>query len=267
MARRSARAISRARKRRSQPFSTGWPSRRKQIGPRRWRCRAMPAPRAWCPGFAEANPAGACSAGVLAAPVDRQRRQGGDPSRPVRECRRASRPAARRFTLFRPRQVGDLLHGPVRTRPRPGVQVSMVRPDRARSRSLSPASPAPWRSAQTRRARRRATPIYVPYPLVPPCRGAGSPFNMLVNYWWDAAPAWRGSPWDAMMLGMMSLAPAAGPAPRPGGDVRSLCLSWPMAIPARIRREARGHAWARRRPRTVAQMRQCCSTAARAAGR
>ena len=31
------------------------------------------------------------------------------------------------------------------------------------------------------------------------------PFNVLVNYWWDAARGDVGSPWDVLMHGMMTL--------------------------------------------------------------
>lgn len=120
-----------------------------------------------------------------------------DPSENV-ACVAAGR---RRFTLFPPEAVGDLYMGPFHQTPA-GVQVSMVHltnPDlecfpRFR-RALDVAQTAELGPGDA---------IYIPFQWYHHVESLES-FNVLVNYWWDAAPAGAGSPWDAMMLGMMSL--------------------------------------------------------------
>jgi len=107
----------------------------------------------------------------------------------------------RRFTLFPPEQVGNLYMGPFNPTPA-GVQVSMVHltaPDLDRYPRFADALEA----AQTAELA-PGDAIYIPYQWYHHVE-ALSPFSMLVNYWWDAAPAGVGSPWDAMMFGLMSL--------------------------------------------------------------
>jgi hypothetical protein len=107
----------------------------------------------------------------------------------------------RRFTLFPPEQVGNLYMGPFNPTPA-GVQVSMVHltaPDLDRYPRFADALEA----AQTAELE-AGDAIYIPYQWYHHVE-ALSPFSMLVNYWWDAAPAGAGSPWDAMMFGLMSL--------------------------------------------------------------
>lgn len=161
--------------------------------------QAMPAP-ARLPGFAEANrlpwlPAAIVprlwigNAGKVAIHHD--------PSENV-ACVAAGR---RRFTLFPPEAVGDLYMGPFHQTPA-GVQVSLVHltdPDLARfprfPRALEVALTADLEPGDA---------IYIPYQWYHHVESL-EPFNVLVNYWWDAAPAGIGSPWDAMMHGMLSL--------------------------------------------------------------
>jgi hypothetical protein len=46
--------------------------------------------------------------------------------------------------------------------------------------------------------------LYIPYHWYHHVEALDA-FNVLVNYWWDPARDDIGSPWDAMMAGMMSL--------------------------------------------------------------
>lgn len=107
----------------------------------------------------------------------------------------------RRFTLFPPEAVGDLYMGPFHETPA-GVQVSMVHltdPDLERfprfARALDAAVFTELEPGDA---------VYIPYQWYHHVESL-EPVNVLVNYWWDAAPAGIGSPWDAMMHGMMSL--------------------------------------------------------------
>lgn len=107
----------------------------------------------------------------------------------------------RRFALFPPEQVGNLYMGPFHETPA-GVQVSLVHltdPDLERfprfARALQAGLVAELEPGDA---------LYIPYQWYHHVE-ALEPFNVLVNYWWDAAPAGAGSPWDAMMHGLVSL--------------------------------------------------------------
>ncbi len=120
-----------------------------------------------------------------------------DPSENV-ACVAAGR---RHFTLFPPEQVGNLYMGPFHETPA-GTQVSLVHvtdPDLERfpkfARAVQAAITAELGPGDA---------LYIPYQWYHHVE-ALEPFNVLVNYWWDAAPAGIGSPWDAMMHGMISL--------------------------------------------------------------
>lgn len=120
-----------------------------------------------------------------------------DPSENV-ACVAAGR---RRFTLFPPEQVGNLYMGPFHVTPA-GTQVSLVHltePDLDRFPRFAAALEA---GSTTELVPGDA--IYIPFHWYHHVE-ALEPFNVLVNYWWDAAPTGIGSPWDAMMHGMMSL--------------------------------------------------------------
>jgi hypothetical protein len=161
--------------------------------------QGMPAPDR-LPGFAEANRLSLLPAAVVprlwignAAKVAIHH----DPTENV-ACVAAGR---RRFTLFPPEAVGDLYMGPFHQTPA-GVQVSLVHltdPDLERfprfARALEVALEAELEPGDA---------VYIPYQWYHHVESL-EPFNLLVNYWWDAAPADAGSPWDAMMHGMMSL--------------------------------------------------------------
>jgi hypothetical protein len=107
----------------------------------------------------------------------------------------------RRFTLFPPEQVGNLYMGPFHETPA-GVQVSLAHltdPDLERFPRFARAMQA----AQTAELG-PGDALYIPYHWYHHVE-ALEPFNVLVNYWWDSAPAEAGSPWDAMMHGLVSL--------------------------------------------------------------
>ncbi|RZJ00874.1 MAG: cupin-like domain-containing protein [Brevundimonas sp.] len=161
--------------------------------------QGLPAPERLA-GFAERNPMPLLPPAILprlwignAAKVAIHH----DPSENV-ACVAVGR---RRFTLFPPEAVGDLYMGPFHETPA-GVQVSLVHltdPDLERfprfTRALEAAVFAELEPGDA---------IYIPYQWYHHVESL-EPINVLVNYWWDAAPAGIGSPWDAMMHGMMSL--------------------------------------------------------------
>lgn len=161
--------------------------------------QGMPAPER-LPGFAEANRLDLLPPAIIprlwignAAKVAIHH----DPSENV-ACVAAGR---RRFTLFPPEAVGDLYMGPFHETPA-GVQVSLAHltdPDLERfprfAHALEVGQEAELEPGDA---------VYIPFHWYHHVE-ALEPFNVLVNYWWDAAPAWAGSPWDAMMHGMMTL--------------------------------------------------------------
>ena len=107
----------------------------------------------------------------------------------------------RRFTLFAPEQVANLYMGPFHITPA-GTAVSMVdlqEPDLARYPRFATALAAA-RSAELG----PGDAIYIPYGWYHHVE-ALSPLNLLVNYWWNPARRDVGSPWDALMHGMVAL--------------------------------------------------------------
>lgn len=107
----------------------------------------------------------------------------------------------RRFTLFSPEQVGNLYMGPFHPTPA-GVQVSMAHvtaPDLDRyprfAEALGQAQQAEIGPGDA---------LYIPYHWYHHVEALDR-FNVLVNYWWDAARTDIGSPWDAFLHGMISL--------------------------------------------------------------
>lgn len=107
----------------------------------------------------------------------------------------------RRFTLFPPDQVGNLYPGPLE--PTPGGQVvSMVdfsEPDLARHPHFADA----WRHAEV--AEMEPGDVLV-YPAMWWHHvEALAPFNVLVNYWWNAVPGWIDSPQVTLLHAMLSL--------------------------------------------------------------
>jgi|CXWL01.1.fsa_nt_gi hypothetical protein len=107
----------------------------------------------------------------------------------------------RRFTLFPPEQLGNLYMGPFELTPA-GTPISMVhvtRPDLERyprfADALDAASFAELEAGDA---------IYIPYQWYHHVESL-DPVSILVNYWWDPARQDLGSPWDAMLHGIISL--------------------------------------------------------------
>jgi hypothetical protein len=107
----------------------------------------------------------------------------------------------RRFTLFAPEQVANLYMGPFHVTPA-GTAVSMAHvtdPDFDHFPRFADALAAA-RTAELE----PGDAIYIPYGWYHHVE-ALSPLNLLVNYWWNPARRDVGSPWDAMMHGMVAL--------------------------------------------------------------
>ena len=107
----------------------------------------------------------------------------------------------RRFTLFPPEQVGNLYMGPFHLTPA-GTAVSMAHvtaPDLARFPRFADAL-----ASATQAELDPGDAIYIPYGWYHHVE-ALEPLNLLVNYWWNPARPDLGSPWDALMHGMVAL--------------------------------------------------------------
>ena len=113
----------------------------------------------------------------------------------------------RRFTLFPPDSIGDLYVGPIdRTLSGPPVSLATSAPE------------GDPRYPRMTRARERAVSVelmpgdalYLPKLWWHEVE-ATAPFNMLVNYWWDAFSSGPDAPMSTMMLAMIAIAerPAA----------------------------------------------------------
>jgi hypothetical protein len=116
----------------------------------------------------------------------------------------------RRFTLFPPEQLVNLYPGPL-DKTIAGAPVSMVNleaPDFGRYPRFAEA----LKYAQTAELE-AGDAIYIPYFWWHHVRSL-SPFNVLVNYWWDALPAGLGKPIYALMHGLLSLRDLAPPSQR-----------------------------------------------------
>lgn len=107
----------------------------------------------------------------------------------------------RRFTLFPPDQIANLYVGPLELTPA-GTPVSLVdpaHPDLARFPRFAGAAAAA-QSAELG----PGDAIYIPFHWWHAVDSL-APVNLFVNYWWNAAPADAGNPYDALMYGMMTL--------------------------------------------------------------
>lgn len=107
----------------------------------------------------------------------------------------------RRFTVFPPEQLANLYMGPFHFTPA-GTPISMVH-------LTSPDFDRYPRFAEALRASQSADlepgdAIYLPYQWYHHVESR-DPLSILVNYWWNPARQDGGSPWDAMLHGMMSL--------------------------------------------------------------
>ena len=108
----------------------------------------------------------------------------------------------RRFTLFPPAQLPNMYVGPLEFT-LAGQPISMVRLESPDFEEY-PRFREALEHAQARRARARATPC-----SFRTCGGITSqslePFNVLVNYWWDDMPPWQGSPFEALLHGILAV--------------------------------------------------------------
>ena len=107
----------------------------------------------------------------------------------------------RRFTLFPPEAIGDLYMGPFELTPG-GTPISMVHvsaPDLTRYPRYADAA----KVAQVAEME-PGDVLYIPYQWYHHV-AALDPVNILVNYWWDAARQDLGSPWDALLHGVIAL--------------------------------------------------------------
>jgi len=107
----------------------------------------------------------------------------------------------RRFTLFPPEQIANLYPGPLHFTPA-GTPVSMVHLT-APDLDLYPRFAAALETAQVAELE-PGDALFIPYGWYHHVE-ALERFNMLVNYWWNPARDDVGSPWDAMLHGMLSL--------------------------------------------------------------
>lgn len=107
----------------------------------------------------------------------------------------------RRFTVFPPEQIANLYPGPFELTPA-GTPISLVDPG-APDLDRYPRFEEAMRHAQAA-VLEPGDAIYLPYHW---WHGVDSldPVNVFVNYWWNPAPPWLGSPYDALMFGFLAL--------------------------------------------------------------
>jgi hypothetical protein len=107
----------------------------------------------------------------------------------------------RRFTLFPPEQLVNLYVGPLEFT-LAGQPISMVRLD-APDHERFPRFRAALETALTADLD-PGDAIFIPYLWWHHVESRES-FNVLVNYWWDDAPAWAGSPLETLIHALMSI--------------------------------------------------------------
>ena len=107
----------------------------------------------------------------------------------------------RRFTLFPPEQLANLYVGPLDFTPA-GQSVSLVdlhQPDLARYPRFAAAL------AQAQSAELEAgDALFIPSMWWHHVEGL-TPFNILLNYWWRQSPDWMDTPFNTLLLGLMTL--------------------------------------------------------------
>lgn len=107
----------------------------------------------------------------------------------------------RRFTLFPPGELGNLYGGPIEFTPA-GQQISLVdfaAPDLERYPRFAQA----LRSARVAEME-AGDALYIPGMWWHHVEALDA-FNVLVNYWWQTAPAWAGAPANVLMHALLSL--------------------------------------------------------------
>ncbi|MYM72645.1 cupin-like domain-containing protein [Duganella sp. FT134W] len=107
----------------------------------------------------------------------------------------------RRFTLFPPEQLANLYVGPLDFTPA-GQSVSLVdlhQPDLARHPRFAEAL-AHAQSAELD----AGDAVFIPSMWWHHVEGL-TPFNILLNYWWRQSPDWMDTPFNTLLLGLMTL--------------------------------------------------------------
>jgi hypothetical protein len=107
----------------------------------------------------------------------------------------------RRFTLFPPEQLVNLYVGPLEFT-LAGQPISMVRlenPDLERYPKFREA----WQHAQGAELE-PGDALFIPYMWWHHVESLTA-FNVLLNYWWDDQPGWLGSPFEALIHGLLSV--------------------------------------------------------------
>ena len=107
----------------------------------------------------------------------------------------------RRFTVFPPEQLVNLYVGPLEFT-LAGQPISMVRLD-APDHDKYPKFRAALEAAQTAELG-PGDAIFIPYMWWHHVESREN-FNVLVNYWWDDAPAWAGSPFETLIHALSSI--------------------------------------------------------------
>jgi hypothetical protein len=107
----------------------------------------------------------------------------------------------RRFTLFPPEQFENLYVGPLEFT-LAGQPISMVRLD-APDFEKYPRFRAALETAQVAELG-PGDALFIPYMWWHHVASLEA-FNVLVNYWWDDVPAWQGSPFEALLHGILSV--------------------------------------------------------------
>jgi hypothetical protein len=107
----------------------------------------------------------------------------------------------RRFTLFPPEQLVNLYVGPLEFT-LAGPPVSMVDPE-APDLKRYPRFAEAWETARVAELQ-AGDAIYIPHMWWHHVKSL-SPFNALVNYWWDDIPAFAGSPFDCLVHALLSI--------------------------------------------------------------
>jgi hypothetical protein len=107
----------------------------------------------------------------------------------------------RRFTVFPPEQLVNLYVGPLEFT-LAGQPISMARLD-APDFEKFPRFRAALESAQSAELE-PGDAIFIPYMWWHHVESREN-FNVLVNYWWDEAPAWAGSPFETLIHALMSI--------------------------------------------------------------
>ena len=153
----------------------------------------------WLPGFRAENDAPAPAGALASLWLGNETRISAHYDFPSNlACVVAGR---RRVTLFPPDQVGNLYVGPVDRTPS-GQAISLVdfaAPDLARH----PRFAAAMEAAQVA-VLEPGDAIFIPSMWWHHVESL-APFNLLVNYWWTATPAYLGTPSSALLHGMMAL--------------------------------------------------------------